>query len=96
MEEMRRGWEQRRREQSDRGNRGDQAGRGDRGGFGGPGGRGDRPRTEEDREARRRERLDNSSPEDRAYMMEYFKALNKRREERGLEPMRRWGGRGRR
>ena len=98
FEEMRKGWEQRRRERDQGGDQaggGGREGRGGAGGPGGPGGRGDRPRTEEDREARRRARLDNTSAEDRAHMMEYFKAINQRREERGLEPMRRgWGGRG--
>lgn len=63
------------------------------GGAGGP--RGDRPRTDEEREARRRARLDNTTPEERAAFTAYFEAINKRRAERGLEPMRgRFGRRG--
>jgi uncharacterized membrane protein YgcG len=102
MEEMRKSWETRRRQRGDRSDRDGQRGRGDRGGgfrgpggTGGPGGRDGRPRTEEDRDARRRARLDNRSVEDRAHMTEYFKAMNERREERGLEPMRRFGRGGR-
>ncbi len=91
MESMRKEFEKRRTEGGDR------EGRGRGPGFGGPdgGGRGDRPRTEEDREARRRSRLDNTTPEQRAYMMEYFSAVNERRKERGLEPFMPFGrGRG--
>ena len=99
FEQMRRSFEQQggREGERPRGEGGGRDGQAGRGGPGGPGG--DRPRTEADREQRRRARLDNSSPEDRAYFMAYMQAINERRAERGLEPMRRpgpgRGGRGR-
>ncbi len=98
MEQMRRDFEKRRAERGSEGGRdggggppGPGFGRGGPPG-GGPGaGRGDRgnrgPRSEEDREDWRRRRLDNSTPEQRALMTEYFKALAERRKERGLDPM---------
>ncbi|MEM8680827.1 MAG: hypothetical protein AAGF97_15870 [Planctomycetota bacterium] len=92
MEEMRRGFEQRRQRDGER-REGGAAGQGR--GAGGPDGN-RRPRTEEEREQRRRARLDNTTPEDRAHFMAYMQAINARRAERGLEPMRRPGpGRGR-
>ena len=48
--------------------------------------RGGRPMTDEDRKARRRAKLDRTSAEDRAYMMEYKKAFKRRLAERGLKP----------
>ena len=43
-----------------------------------------RARSAEDRDTRRRERLDQNTPEFRAQMAEYFKQLNARRQQRGL------------
>lgn len=51
------------------------------GGFGNNPGRG---RSAEDRDTRRRERLDQTTPEFRAQRAEYFRQLNARRQERGL------------
>lgn len=101
MEQMR----QRFRDRGDRGGRGGgpgaEGGRGGQRGGGegrggeGRGGRGDRANmTEEERDSRRRQRTDSISPEDKAYMGEYFKAIAARREERGMEPMQ-WGRPGR-
>jgi hypothetical protein len=44
-------------------------------------------RSSEDRDTRRRERIDLSTPEERALRAEYFKQLNARRQQRGLGPM---------
>src|SRR5262249_53857234 len=41
----------------------------------------------EDRDTRRRQRLDQSTAEERAQRAEYFKQLNARRQERGLGPI---------
>jgi uncharacterized membrane protein len=46
-----------------------------------------RARSSEDRDTRRRERLDQSTPEFRAQMAEYFKQLNARRQQRGFRVM---------
>jgi hypothetical protein len=46
-----------------------------------------RARSGEDRDTRRRERLDQTTPEFRAQMAEYFKQLNARRQQRGLRLM---------
>ena len=55
------------------------------GGGGGPGQGGPRgPRSEEQRDARRRNRLDNSSPEQRAEFAVYIEAMRERRKARGL------------
>ena len=43
-------------------------------------------KTAEERDKRKRERLDQSTPEQRAMAAEYFKALNQRRQQRGLGP----------
>ncbi|MBX7166787.1 MAG: hypothetical protein K1X74_10615 [Pirellulales bacterium] len=61
---------------------GREGGRGDRGGPGGWGGGGFR--TPEERNARRREMLDNSSPEGRARRHGYFQDLRARMNERGM------------
>lgn len=79
--------EQRRRQtqaQGARGNQGPPAGFG-----GGPGGFGNRSPTE--REAARKRRLDDSSPEDRAQRAEYRRLMDERRTARGLEPSGRRG-----
>jgi hypothetical protein len=57
---------------------------GSRGGrrFDGPGGR--RNMSQEQRDQRRRERLDGSTARERAQFAAYFEALRKRRQERGL------------
>jgi hypothetical protein len=56
-----------------------------RGNWGGGG-------TPEDREQRRRQRLDNTTPERRALMAEFRQALQQRRQQLGLSPSP-WGGR---
>ena len=48
------------------------------------------PRSQEDRERLRKERLDDSTPEERAQRDQYFKDLQARRAQRGLPPI---GGR---
>lgn len=60
---------------------------GERGGppRGGPGGRGDRPNDADSRNARRKERLNASTPEMRAKMGEFRDALRERADERGIE-----------
>lgn len=90
METMRRQFEERMR--AGGGERGPGGGFG--GGPGGPGGGGNAEGrqgrgnwTDETRTDRRRRRLDNTTPEQRAHMTEYFRAMNERRVERGLEPM---------
>ncbi|WP_425397733.1 hypothetical protein [Aeoliella sp.] len=76
MEQRRRSWEDRRAA----GNRGP-------GRFGGP----PRGETSGARRAQRgKGRLDRSTPEMRAAMTQFFKMVNDRREERGLEPMGRY------
>ncbi|MCG8448456.1 MAG: hypothetical protein MI725_02605 [Pirellulales bacterium] len=63
--------------------------------FGPPGGRpgGSRPElSQAERDQRRKQRLDRSTPEMRAKMDQVIDLVNERREERGLEPMQ---GRGR-
>jgi hypothetical protein len=54
------------------------------GGFGNPpqGGRGSA--SAEDRDRRRRDRLDQTTPEDRAMFAEYFAQLRARRQQRGF------------
>jgi hypothetical protein len=44
-------------------------------------------RSSDDRDARRRQRIDQSTAEERAQRAEYFKQLNARRQERGLGPI---------
>ena len=61
------------------------------GGPGGPGGPGGRGGSEDERNARRKQRLDASSPDDRAQSTEYRRAMEARRQQLGLSP----GGRGR-
>jgi uncharacterized membrane protein len=57
------------------------------GGPGGPGAKGGGPpRDAQDRERMRRQRLDETTPEERALRAEYFKLLNQRRQQRGLTP----------
>jgi hypothetical protein len=96
MESMRKEFEKRRAERASNGGGGGPPfgggdGRGPGAGGGGP--RGDRgPGSGEDRESWRRRRLDNSTPEQRALMTEYFQALAERRKERGLDPMPPFGG----
>jgi hypothetical protein len=51
---------------------------------GGPGNVAGRTRSDEDRDARRRQRLDQTTPEFRAQAAEYFRQLNARRQQRGL------------
>src|SRR5262249_14787191 len=53
-----------------------------------PGGPGP-PRSQEERERLRKERLDDSTPEERAQRDQYFKDLQARRAQRGLPPMNR-------
>jgi hypothetical protein len=56
-------------------------------GAGGPGGPpGGRSRSEEDRNAWRKNMIDRTTPEERARYTEYRRAMEKRREERGLQP----------
>jgi hypothetical protein len=43
-------------------------------------------RSSEDRDTRRRQRVDQGTPEDRAMRAEYFQQLNARRQQRGLGP----------
>ena len=62
------------------------------GGGGGPGGRNPNA-TPEDRKDRQRQRLDNSTPEERAQRTAFREDLNKRRAERGMEPIQGRGGR---
>lgn len=65
------------------------------GGRGGPGGgRGDRggDMSSAERDQRRKERLDRSSPADRGRMDAMKDLVNERREERGLEPINRMRG----
>ncbi|MGI9176508.1 MAG: hypothetical protein ACR2IT_01470, partial [Pirellulales bacterium] len=57
-------------------------------GAGGPGG-GRRGGTEESRNERSKQRLDHSSPEQRAQQSEYRRAVEERRKELGLGPGRR-------
>jgi len=54
---------------------------------GGPMNNPGRARSSEDRDTRRRERLDQTTPEFRAQMAEYFKQLNARRQQRGFRVM---------
>ncbi len=62
------------------------------GAGGGPGGRNPNA-TPEDRKDRQRQRLDSSTPEERAQRSAFMEDLNKRRVERGMEPIeRRRGG----
>lgn len=90
-------WEKRRAEWAKRaqarGNRKDGSPRGQRGGGGGGEGGGNRGqrqggpgggRSTEQRQQRSRDRLDKSTPEQRAKRAEYFRALDQRRQERGL------------
>ena len=73
---------------------GEVGGRGPGRGRGGArGGRGRGDMTAEQRNDRRRGFLDRTSAEDRAQFTAYMEAINKRREERGLQPMRRIGRR---
>lgn len=51
------------------------------------------PEADERRQQRRREMLTHTTPQERAEFTAYFNDLNERREERGLEPMRRFGRR---
>ena len=96
MEERREQWRQRERN-GEVGGRGPGPGRGGpRGGVGardgqGRGGRGNM--TAEQRNDRRRGFLDRTSAEERAQFTAYMDAINMRRAERGLEPMRRRFGR---
>jgi cell division protein FtsN len=43
-----------------------------------------RPTSQEDRERRRKERLDQTTPEERAMRSQYFEALKQRRQQRGM------------
>jgi uncharacterized membrane protein YgcG len=61
-------------------------GPGGAGGSGGPGGQA-RPTTADDRERRRQQRLDQTTPEFRELTDQYRHDLNARRTERGLPPM---------
>jgi hypothetical protein len=96
IEERSAQWRQRERS-GEVGGRGPGSGRGGPGGgFGardgrGRGGRGNM--TAEQRNDRRRGFLDRTSAQDRAQFAAYMEAINARREERGLEPMRRFGRR---
>jgi hypothetical protein len=84
MEKMRAQWQKRRQQQASSG------------GSAGAGGgkqassRQDRPSwrnmSDQDRNARRKERLDNSTPEFRGAMSEYRRMMQQRRNERGLPP----------
>ena len=53
-------------------------------GAGGPPGQGGRRLSPEEREQRRKQRLDSSTPEDRAHRDQFLKDLNARRAQRGL------------
>jgi len=96
FENMRKEWEKRRAQ----GNNGQARGGGGGGGAGnvsaaggGPGNWGDRgnqPREQRSRSDRLRERLDSSTPQERAQMAEYFTQMQDRRKARGLPPIR-WG-----
>jgi hypothetical protein len=93
MEAMRRRFEQSRGTRGE--GRGGDAGRPGPGGPGGPGGQG--AGTPEQERNWRRTMLDRTTPEERAKFAEYMEAINKRRQELGLEPIRRpgpGGGRG--
>ncbi len=69
----------------DRGQRGGGTAGGGAGGRGGPGGGGPPPNgSQEDRNRWRKNMIDRTSPEDRARYTEYRRAMEKRREERGL------------
>jgi hypothetical protein len=96
MEAMRQQWEARRAAR-DSGRSPDGAGNGSGAGgtstgtaTNGPGGpppwRG-RPRSDEERNQRRKEWLARTTPEERAQRAEYFKLLAQRREQRGLPPL---------
>lgn len=63
---------------------GPQAGGPPQGGSGGPGG--SNPQTPEDRERRRQQRLDSSTPEFRAQMDQFRRDMELRRKQRGLPP----------
>jgi hypothetical protein len=54
-------------------------------GFGGPGGQ-NRPQTSDDRERRRQQRLDDSSPRERELRDQFRRDMEQRRRERGLPP----------
>jgi hypothetical protein len=88
FENMRKEWEKRRAQGNNGQARGGE-GRGP-GGPGGPGDRGNEPRQQRSRTDRLRERLDNSTPQQRAQMSEYFTQMQDRRKQRGLPPIR-WG-----
>ena len=94
MEQRRNEWEQRARQREANGEqrRGDRRLEFGRGGGGGRRGNA----TAEQRNDRRRNFLGMSSATDRAQFMAYIEALNQRREERGLDPLRRGGFGGRR
>lgn len=57
-------------------------------GFGGPGGPGgqNRPQTSDDRERRRQQRLDDSTPRERELRDQFRRDMEQRRRERGLPP----------
>jgi hypothetical protein len=76
------------RRQNPRDNDGARRDRGGRGDWGG------RNMTDAQRDARRKQRLDRTSPKMRAQFSEFGRRLNERMEERGLPPMEGRGGRG--
>lgn len=100
MEDRRKQWAARRNSGDDRGppggGRGGFGGRGGQGGGPGGGGRGGPGQDPQERKDRQRNRLDNSTPTERAQRTAYFEDMAKRREELGLPPMQwgRPGGRG--
>jgi len=78
-------WRKNRESSSNDGNSEGARGRGGRG-WGG------REGSTQDRDQRRKERLDRSTPELRGKMDRFRDMMNERREERGLEPSPGWGG----
>jgi hypothetical protein len=77
--------EERRQRSQEQNANGDRAGRGRRGGNGSP----------EERESRRKQALDRSTPEDRAMRAEFRKMMQERRQQLGLPTQGGGGGRGR-
>jgi hypothetical protein len=49
--------------------------------------------TAEQRENRMKQRLDDSTAEERGQRYQFFQDMKQRRAERGLPPLRGWGGR---
>jgi hypothetical protein len=90
QEQMRQQWEARRAEMAAQGGQGGGGGPGGPNAAGNPGPNGEgrrRPATQEERERRRKERLNDTSPEDRAARDIFFHDMSARRAALGLPPL---------